>query len=227
MDLGVPQIPFVAVGGTFQSALLKVVMPANGRNIDLRFNPTTYAITKANEYSAISIPGLQTPPIQFVRGGDEKLNLDLLLDTTNTQKDVREVYVNPIRDLMKIDPDLHAPPIVCFVWDKDIFQGVVASMTLTYTLFTPKGVPLRADAKMVLTAYRSVEDQAKDSRHSPDVEKSFTVRRGDRLDQIAQGAYHDPGRWRDIARRNGITDPRRLDPGRLLLLPRIVPGRPA
>jgi nucleoid-associated protein YgaU len=226
MDLGVPQIPFVAVGGKFEKALLKIVRPAGGGEIELRFNPTSYVITKANEYSAIAIPGLQTPPIQFVRGGDEKLTVDVLLDTTATQEDVRERYVNPIRDLMKINADLHAPPIVCFVWDKDLFQGVVASLTLTYSLFTPKGVPLRAEAKLALTAYRSVEDQAKDSRHSPDVEKSFTVRRGDRLDQIAQGAYHDAARWRDIARRNGIADPRRLDPGRLLLLPRIDPGRP-
>jgi hypothetical protein len=230
MDIGVPQVPFEAVGGKFQSAVLTVVKGKNkGREIKLRFNPTTYVITKANEYSAISIPGLQTPPLQFVRGGDEKMNLDVLLDTTHTQEDVREAYVNPLLELMKIDPDLHAPPIVCFVWDRAIFQGVVASMTLTYSLFNPRGVPLRAESKMVLTAYRSVEDQtvekpAKDSLHSPDVEKSFTVRRGDRLDQIAQGAYRDPARWRDIARRNGITDPRRLDPGRLLLLPRIVPG---
>jgi hypothetical protein len=225
MDRGVPKNPFEAVGGKFQSALLKVVRPANGREIKLRFNPTTYVINKANEFSGISIPGLQTPPIQFVRGGDEKLNLDVLLDTTDVQEDVREAFVNPLLDLMKIDAELHAPPIVRFVWDKDIFQGVLASMTLTYTLFTPEGVPLRAEAKMVLTAYRSVEDQSKDPRHSPDVEKSFTIRRGDRLDQIAQGAYRDPARWRDIARRNGIADPRRLDPGRLLLLPRIDNGR--
>jgi hypothetical protein len=224
MDFGAPQIPFVALGGKFESALLKVVRPTGQPDIKLRFNPTSYVVTKANEFTAISIPGLQTPPIQFVRGGDEKLTFDALLDTTDTQKDVRTEFVEPIRNLMKIDKDLHAPPIVSFVWDKAIFQGVVSSLTLTFLLFTPNGVPLRAEAKLALTAYRSFEDQAKDVRNSPDVEKSLEVRRGDRLDQIADGAYGDPGLWRDIARRNGITDPRRLDPGSLLLLPRIVSG---
>jgi nucleoid-associated protein YgaU len=226
MDFGAPQIPFLALGGKFESALLKVVKPSGKDDVKLRFNPATYVITKANEFSSIPVPGLQTPPIQFVRGGDEKLTFDALLDTTDTQKDVRTEFVNPIRNLMKIDKTLHAPPIVMFVWDQAIFQGVLSSLTLTYQLFTPKGVPMRAEAKLALTAYRSFEDQAKDQRESPDVEKSLEVRRGDRLDQIANGAYGDPARWRDIARRNGITDPRRLDPGRLLLLPRIVNGRP-
>lgn len=227
MDFGAPQIPFLSLGGKFESATLKVVKGKAREPIKLRFNPTTYVKTKANEYSAITIPGLQTPPIQFIRGGDEKLTFDALLDTTDTQKDVRTEYVEPIEGLMKIDEDDHAPPIVQFVWDKAIFTGVIASLNLTYNLFTPKGVPLRAEAKIAMTAYRSVEDQAKDKRNSPDVEKSFSVRRGDRLDQIAEAAYHDPARWRDVARRNGISDPRRLDPGKLLLLPRIVGrGRP-
>lgn len=227
MDFGAPQIPFLSLGGKFESATLKVVKGKARDPIKLRFNPTTYVLTKANEYSAITIPGLQTPPIQFIRGGDEKLTFDALLDTTDTQKDVRKEYVKAIADLMKIDFDSHAPPIVQFVWDQAIFTGVLASLTVTYNLFTPKGVPLRAEAKIAMTAYRSVEDQTKDPRNSPDVEKSFSVRRGDRLDQIAEAAYHDPARWRDVARRNGISDPRRLDPGTLLLLPRIVGrGRP-
>ena len=130
--------------------------------------------------------------------------------------------------LMRVNSELHAPPIVEFVWQRGVFKGVVSNLSVNYVLFTPAGVPLRAEASLTLTAYRPVTVQlAERPRNSPDVEKSVTVRRGDRLDQIAAGVYQDPARWRDIARRNGIADPRRLDPGRLLLLPRIAAGRGA
>jgi nucleoid-associated protein YgaU len=107
-----------------------------------------------------------------------------------------------------------------------VFQGVVSNMSVSYVLFTPDGIPLRAEVGLSLTAYRPVDVQLSERpRNSPDVEKRVTLRRGDRLDQIASGVYQDPARWRDIARRNGIRDPRRLEPGQALLVPRIVRGR--
>ena len=232
MDFNLPQIPFLSVGGKFESALLRIVVPKienpKERDIPLRFNPTSYQLQKGNEFTQIAVPGLETPPIQYSRGGAETLSFDALLDTSDTQKNVREEYVDRIANLMRINSELHAPPIVQFIWENEIFQGVVANLSVNYVLFTPQGVPLRAEASLSLTAYRPVEVQiAERPRNSPDVEKSCTVRRGDRLDQIADGVYQDPGRWRDIARRNGIADPRRLDPGRVLLLPRIVSGRQA
>ncbi len=226
-DLNPPQLPFLSVGGKFESALLRIVVPEVAKkDIKLRFNPTTYKLQKTNEFAAIPIPGLETPPIQYIRGGNETLSFEALLDTSDTQKNVREEYVDHLTNLMRINTELHAPPIVQFVWETEIFQGVLSDLTVDYALFTPQGVPIRADASLTLTAYRPVEVQiAERPRNSPDVEKSYTIRRGDRLDQVAQGAYADPSRWRDIARRNGITDPRRLEPGNVLLLPRIVAGR--
>jgi len=227
MDLNPSQLPFLSVGGKFESALLRIVVPeVDEPDIPLKFNPTSYQIQKGNEFAEITVPGLETPPIQYVRGGAETLSFDALLDTSDTQKNVREEYVDRIANLMRINSELHAPPIVQFIWDTEIFQGVVSSLTVNYVLFTPLGVPMRAEAALALTAYRPVEVQiAERPRNSPDVEKSYTVRRGDRLDQVADGVYRDPARWRDIARRNGVTDPRRLKPGQVLLLPRIVSGR--
>jgi hypothetical protein len=229
MDLNPPQIPFLSVGGDFEKARLKIVVPEVAepeREIPLRFNPTSYRLQKANSFHEIEIPGLETPPIQYIRGGSETLSFDALFDTSDSQKNVREEYVDKVANLMRINSELHAPPIVQFVWETEIFQGVVSDMAVSYVLFTPQGVPMRAEAALTLTAYRPVEVQiAERPRNSPDVEKSVTLRRGDRLDQVAAGVYQDPARWRDIARANGIRDPRRLNPGQLLLVPRIARGR--
>lgn len=227
MDLNPPQIPFLSVGGEFEKALLRIVVPeVDEPDIALRFNPTSYRLQKANSFSQIEIPGLETPPIQYIRGGSETLSFDALFDTSDSQKNVREEYVDRVANLMRINSELHAPPIVQFIWETEIFQGVVSDMAVSYVLFTPQGVPMRAEASLTLTAYRPVEVQiAERPRNSPDVEKSVTLRRGDRLDLIASGIYQDPARWREIARENGIRDPRRLDPGQLLLVPRLTRGR--
>lgn len=227
MDLNPPQIPFLSVGGEFEKALLRIVVPeVDEPDIALHFNPTSYRLQKANNFSEIEIPGLETPPIQYIRGGNETLSFDALFDTSDSQKNVREEYVDRVANLMRINSELHAPPIVQFIWETEVFQGVVSDMAVSYVLFTPQGVPMRAEASLTLTAYRPVEVQiAERPRNSPDVEKSVTLRRGDRLDLIASGIYQDPARWREIARQNGIRDPRRLDPGQLLLVPRLTRGR--
>jgi hypothetical protein len=227
MDLNPPTLPFLSIGGDFESALLRIVVPeVSDRDIPVKFNPTSYQLQKANNFSEIAIPGLETPPIQYIRGGSERLSLDLLLDTSDSLKNVREEYVNRLTGLMRINSELHAPPIVQFIWDTEIFQGVIDNMSVSYLLFTPQGVPMRAEVALALIAYRPVEVQiAERPRNSPDVEKSVTFRRGDRLDLIAAGIFQDPARWRDIARANGIADPRRIPPGTQLLVPRIDKGR--
>jgi nucleoid-associated protein YgaU len=127
---------------------------------------------------------------------------------------------------MRIKSELHAPPIVRFIWDRAIFRGVLDNLSITYELFTEAGIPLRAKAALSLIAYRPVEVQVREIKAaSPDTEKSVVLRRGDRLDGIAATIFRDPARWRDIALANAISDPRKVEPGRLLLVPRIPKGR--
>jgi LysM repeat protein len=190
--------------------------------IPLCFNPTEYQLQKTNTFAEIPIPGLESPPIQFIRGAAEKLTVDLIVDTSDTLDDVRDKYVNKLRDLQRINTELHAPPIVKFGWAKQEFKGVLETLNITYTLFTPEGVPIRAKLSVTIKEYRPVEIQVKESpKASPDFEKAYTVRRGDTLASIAAAIYRDPSLWRPIAEANGIQDPRRIAPGRNLLIPRL------
>lgn len=222
-------LPILSAADGFESARLEIETPDVGdekKIIPLRFNPTEYQLQKANNFAEIAIPGLETPPIQYIRGGTEKLSLEVLLDTSDTLENVRDKYVNKLTGLMRIQSQLHAPPIVKFIWDKSVFRGVVDNLTVTYVMFSPKGVPLRAQVGLSLIAYRPVDVQiAESKKNSPDTEQSFVVRRGDRLDGIAAAVYQDATRWRDIARSNDIRDPRRMQPGLVLLLPRIETRR--
>lgn len=216
--------PSNSAGKGPRKARLEVLVPKDVPHpvIELKFNPTDYQLQKTNNFAEIPIPGLESPPIQFIRGASEKLTADLIADTSDTLEDVRRKYTDELRNLMRINADLHAPPIVRLTWDDQVFKGVVEALNITFTMFTPDGVPIRAKVNLTLKEYRPVEVQVKESpKSSPDVEKHHVVRRGDTLDGVAAKAYGDPGQWRAIARANGIGDPRRIAPGTDLAIPRL------
>jgi nucleoid-associated protein YgaU len=201
-------------------ALLRIIVPdSDKQDIPLRFNPTEYQLQKGNTFAEIGIPGLQSPPLQFIRGAAEKLSVDVLVDTSDTLDDVRVKYTNRLRGLMDINGKLHAPPIVKFLWGTQEFVGVMESLTITFQLFTQQGVPIRAKLAIVLKEYRPA---ALPKKSSPDVEKAYTVRRGDTLSSIAGNLYKDPGLWRKLAEANDISDPRSVEVGRTLTVPRLT-----
>ena len=136
------------------------------------------------------------------------------MDTTDDLRNVDDAYVNRIRGLLDPDPKLHAPPLIAFVWGKRSFTGVLDGLDITYLLFDPDGMPLRAKLAITLKEYRSVAAQIREFRRSSaDVEKIFVTRLGDTLESVAAAVYRDPARWRDLALANGIDDPRDLRPG--------------
>jgi len=211
-------------GQSLVQAYLEIVSPTVANPvIPLRFNPTEYQLQKANNFAEIAIPGLETPPIQFIRGQSEKLTAEVVVDTSDTLQDVRVAYVNALRGLMDLNRELHAPPIVKFVWDLEVFRGVLDSLNVTYVMFTPDGIPLRAKLSLSMKEYRPVAIQIKQNpTASPDYEKTYTVQRGDTLSGIAYAVYKDASVWRNIAENNSIKDPRTLAPGTVLQLPSLT-----
>ncbi|MCU7919027.1 MAG: LysM peptidoglycan-binding domain-containing protein [Candidatus Thiodiazotropha sp. (ex Dulcina madagascariensis)] len=216
--------PIQTAGQGLVRAYLEIIAPENVPEpiVPLHFNPTEYQLQKNNNFAEVPIPGLESPPIQFVRGGCEKLSAELLADTSDTLEDVRLKYTNKLRDLMRINTDLHAPPIVRLIWDDQVFKGVIESLNITYLLFSPEGIPWRAKISLALKEYRPVEIQVAESpTSSPDVEKFHTLVRGETLAVVAWKAFGDATQWREIAAYNDIKDPRHIEPGTVLNIPRL------
>jgi hypothetical protein len=213
--------------------------PARGlpRTIQVQFNPTEYTLNKGAQIAEIAIPGIDSPILQFVRGQNEKLSLDLFFDTTEsgmdeTARDVRTL-TGPLYQLVKIQPKTHAPPRVRFTWGQGLsFRAIVESIQQKFTLFNPVGIPLRATLSVTFREYKTLEEQlAELNLQSSDHTKSWAVRRGDTLSRIAAEEYNDPREWRRIADddRNAaaLVDPRRLVPGSVLVIPPLdLTGRP-
>jgi Contractile injection system tube protein len=208
------------------------VNPARGLPplFEVQFNPTEYGLDKGAQIAEIGIPGIDSPILQFIRGENEKLTLELFFDTTEQGlgagpvQDVR-TRTTPVYQLVKIQPRTHAPPRVRVVWGAGLsFKAIVDNVQQRFTLFNPSGVPLRATLTVTFREYKSLEDQLQElNLMSADHTRQRVVQRGDTLSRIAGEEYDDERAWRRIAdhpaNARAVISPRRLVPGEVLLLP--------
>lgn len=201
------------------------------RFIKVQFNPTEYTLNKGAQIAEIGIPGIDSPLLQFIRGQNERLTLELFFDTTadgmgDSAKDVRKL-TNSIYQLVKIQPKTHAPPRINFVWGEGLsFKAIVESVQQKFTLFNPHGKPLRATVSVTFREYKTLEEQiAELNAQSADHSKQVVVSREKTLAQIASDEYRDPGEWRRIAdaNPNETANVRRLNPGTVLRIPPTEP----
>lgn len=189
--------------------------------IEVMFNPNEYSLDVANKYVFKPIPGLSLPLAQFINGESTSLTMELFFDTYEKKEDVR-TYTDRIRNLLHVEKDLHVPPLVRFVWGNFTFKGIIEKVSLRYTMFLETGTPVRARMNVTFREVQSVEEQFKRiPRQSADRTKQRTVRQGEQLWHIAAQEYDNPGLWREIARANGIEDPRRIEPGTVIKIPRL------
>jgi hypothetical protein len=212
-------------------------------DIKLAFNPTELSFEKSVQLAEISIPGLNAPLQQFVRGQAEKLTVELFFDSTDHGMGANATSVTRETDriyaLTRIEPAGHAPPVIRFSWGQAVpgrymppasgnqrresFRGVVESVRHKFTLFSPDGVPLRATLSVTIREFAPLHEQLpRANKSSPDKSHAHVLLQNETLSRVASTYYLRPGVWRPIADSNAITDPRRLTAGRLLRIPALV-----
>lgn len=218
--------------------LLDANVEVGGQSIPCIFNPTEFTIQRSVNYAQHKIPGLERPALQYVSGEAEVMTFSLLFDTYSAgdnsndikvalsaaapdaaKADVRN-YTDPIMKLTTINPDVHAPDLVQFVWGKMIYRGYINSLSQKFTLFTYFGKPVRAVVDVSIIIDKNKYDSK--VRNSPDRTKARTVKESDKLYMFALSEYGSCDEWRRIAEANDIDDPRRLEAGSNIIIPPIL-----
>lgn len=206
---------------SLKKAMLLVERSKSQETIEVLFNPNEYAIESSNQFAWQTIPGLQAPIAQFLNGDASTLTMDIFFDTYEREQDVRD-YTTRISGLLEVDKDLNAPPICSFVWGSMNFKGVLERVSQRFTMFTVTGIPVRATLNVTFKAVESMLDQQRTRPpQSASLTKTRIVKQGEDLWMIAHEEYEDPGKWRSIASANGISNPRRLETGKKLTIPRL------
>lgn len=203
-----------------------------GERITCLFNPSEFSIAKSNTWEADNIPGRSAPDLFFTGGQAGTMDMTLVFDTTADGKPVTK-HTNALLAVMKVNPKLPGhdpernkgrPPWVKFHWgDLHSFKAIVESLNLTFTYFSSTGVPLRAKASLSLKQFQEDANWGPQNPTSgtPDPHRVHQVERGETLDRLAASYYGDSTQWRLIASANDIEDPLALEPGSILVIPKL------
>jgi nucleoid-associated protein YgaU len=201
--------------------------------ITVMFDPEEYTIHRENTFAELSAPGSQSPILQFAAGKLRTLDMELLLDTLEEHKapggtpvnragdDVSKLVAR-LTDLMSIDRATHAPPVLLFCWASLQFQCVMARCSERVVMTKDDGTPLRARLQVTFSEFVNPALEARSiKRETADYSKLRTVRAGETLPGLAYELYGDPRLWRPLASANGLFDPRNLEIGQKLVVPRL------
>jgi hypothetical protein len=137
-------------------AEIRFVNPNNGKIVLVKFILRTYKLSKKNDFSETKIPGLNASPLQFVSGESQILSLVLHFDGRKSRTDVRELMKN-VSDLMNIDSQLHAPPVVSFQWKGFVLKCVLESMAEEFSSLFPDGRPSVGKMHATFKEFEAVE----------------------------------------------------------------------
>ena len=214
----------MAINPRAKKGFIEILSGMNiGSQIEVLYFPPEYSIEKSNTFAEISIPGLEAPYLQYVKGNAGSITLEAFYDTYEEGTDVRE-FTKQLSSLMNIDPELHAPPTLLFVWgmsSQEPFTCVLERVTTRFTMFNSDGIPVRARLSITLKEFKTGLNERERNERSSDRTKMYVTKQGDSLWSIAYREYGDPALWRHIADANKIHNPRSLETGVELIIPSV------
>ena len=129
-------------------AEIRVLSPADGRTVSVTFILKTFTIAKKNEFAELNVPGLNGEPLQFIRGRSRTLSAVLSFDGRATNTDVRQL-MRRVTELMIVDRNTHAPPVLSFEWRGGSLQCVLESAVEEFRSVFPDGRPSRGRMRVV------------------------------------------------------------------------------
>jgi len=191
-------------------------------------NPHTVNLKRAIRYNTEQAPNSSETSQKYKDTPSTTLDFELLLDCTGVVDAKRlnlPAEVTKLQDLVyDYHGDIHRPYFVIIRWGiGETFQGVLNTFDISYTLFDPNGIPLRAKISLKFSSYIDAKALAiEESKNSPDLTHSVSVVAGDSLPGLSQRLYDTPDYYVQLAQFNGLNKFRHIAPGRQLVFPPIV-----
>jgi LysM repeat protein len=223
-----------------------IIDTTTGASYPVMYNPEELKFEQGNTFAEVGVPGLNAPPLQYVRGKARVLTMELFFDSFESGRDVRD-FTQPIVRLLDRQPTTKAPPVVLFSLGRVQFRCVLVDAGQRFTMFLRDGTPVRSTMSVRLQEYVDVDLQISQGIFfgSPTVSGAVNalvpvvagvvqagaaavhvVAQGETLSGIAAAYLGDVAQWRLIADANKIVDPLGLAPGTSLIIPSQPAGAP-
>jgi nucleoid-associated protein YgaU len=195
------------------------------------FNPSTIKISKKADYREHPTQAAkESSRAAYLGARAVDLAFSLLLDAGRGQRATVMPEIQQLLDWTNPTEKSRggtapSPPVLMFTWGEfkigevGQFVGLLTSVDVTCTLFTPSGAPTRAEVSLAMKAAPEPAKGTNPTSGGIRAQRARQVIAGDTLAGIAFDAYGDAGCWRAVAELNGIDDPMRVPVGTRLLLP--------
>ncbi len=203
----------------------------------VQFNPEGYTDTTEFKYGPDDPPqGAVGAEAKFERINPKKYSFELLLDGTGVSPapppagamdaiaPSSGLSVVAQIELFKLtvgfSGNVHRPRFLMLVWGKLVVSAVLESYAISYTLFSPAGLPLRASMTVVFREHtpKGFGELLKNLA-SPDIAHARQVRAGEHLSTLVYETYKDARHYISVATANQLDTVRHLVPGSALYLP--------
>jgi len=188
----------------------------------VQINPSNFARNFDITYSKKQAIGSAAMQPKYSHSSEKKIDFNIVMDGTGvvSKDDVRSQLKKLRSVVFTLVGKEHQPNVVMVVWGGFKYCGRLTTMSVENTMFKPSGKPLRAKVKLEFIQYVSPKEAAsKANLSSPDLTHSVEVMAGDTLPLLCYRIYKDCSYYMEIARVNGLSNFRKLQPGTRLHFP--------
>ena len=223
-----------------QLAKALLIDTTSGESFPVMYNPEELKLEQGNTVAEVPVPGLNTPPSQYVRGKARVLTMELFFDSYEEGEDVRR-HTTPIVRLLDTQPSTQAPPVLLFSMGRLQMRCVLVDAGQRFTMFLRDGTPVRSTLSIRLQEHVEIELEVRRGLFFGSPTASAAVNAlaaagdpggpgtagarvhvtvsGDTLSALAGAYLGDPAQWRALAQANRLDDPFDLPVGRPLVIP--------
>jgi len=192
-------------------------------------NPENYTLDYKVEFKDGQGQGTSGAEKKFTMKTPEEIAFEFLFDSTGVidgQKYNKEGVFDKVQTLREmltgLESSTHEPRHFKLTWGELLFKGRCTSLTITYKLFNPDGIPIRAICKAAFKG--SIEEKlrvAKDNQQSPDLTHYRVIKKGETLPLLCFSIYGDSSYYIQVAAINKLSNFRNLRTGDEIFFPPI------
>ncbi|MBS1510482.1 MAG: hypothetical protein JST86_06570 [Bacteroidetes bacterium] len=192
------------------------------------FNPDSVAITEEINWTDQDPPGSEGVNVEYIKTKGRTFSIDILLDGTGVNTNGVKIPVTAQILLFrlattKVDGTVHRPNHLIVQYGLIIVHCILTSSTVTYTMFDPMGLPIRAKISASFSEVTPNSFMAKLAMlSSPDLTHDVTIKEGDILPLLTYNTYKNQDYYLQVARFNKLKNFRKLKAGSTLIFPPIA-----
>lgn len=189
----------------------------------LQINPESYSHTHSAEFGQNEGVNTAGGVLKFNTHPQQTLKFDFTLDSTGVVPGVSSVpaEIKKFKDLVyTYQGKIHSPNYLKVLWGGLAFNCMLASMDVTYELFSPSGKPLRAKLAASFSQHQTPKEiELRAGKKSADLTHAEVVVAGTTLPLMTHRVYDNSELYVHVARANDLNDLMHLAIGSEIRLP--------